>query len=59
MAGWPGYSLTSVRQPVEQMVEATIQVLMDAIRSPETETVTDVVAPSLVVRASALVVETG
>jgi DNA-binding LacI/PurR family transcriptional regulator len=59
MAGWPGYSLTTIRQPVEQMVEATIQVLMDAIRSPETETVTEVVAPSLVVRASALVVETG
>jgi DNA-binding LacI/PurR family transcriptional regulator len=53
MAGGPGYSLTTVRQPVEQMVEATIQVLMDAIGSPDNEAVIKVIAPSLVVRTSA------
>jgi DNA-binding LacI/PurR family transcriptional regulator len=53
MASWPGYNLTTIRQPVEEMVHSTIQVLVDAIRSPETETVTKVVAPSLVVRSSA------
>jgi len=52
MASWPGYSLTTVRQPVEEMVESTIQVLMSAIGSPDCETVTKVIAPSLVVRTS-------
>jgi DNA-binding LacI/PurR family transcriptional regulator len=52
MAGWPGYSLTTVRQPVERMVEATIQVLMDAIGSPGSEAVIKVITPSLVTRTS-------
>ena len=52
MASWPGYSLTTVRQPVEKMVEATIQVLMDAIESPGSEAVVEVIPPSLVRRTS-------
>jgi DNA-binding LacI/PurR family transcriptional regulator len=52
MAGWPGYSLTTVRQPVENMVQSTIQVLMDAIESPDSEPVIEVIPPSLVVRTS-------
>jgi DNA-binding LacI/PurR family transcriptional regulator len=55
MAGWPGYSLTTVRQPVERMVEATIQVLVDAIKEPEAEARTRIISPSLVKRTSARV----
>jgi DNA-binding LacI/PurR family transcriptional regulator len=55
MAGWPGYSLTTVRQPVEEMVHTTIQVLMDAIESPGRETLVKVIPPSLVARTSARV----
>ncbi len=53
MAGWPGYSLTTIRQPVEQMVDATIRVLMDAIESPASDAVIEVISPSLVLRTSA------
>ncbi len=52
-AGWPSYSLTTVRQPVEEMVKATIQVLMNAIEVPGSEAAREVISPSLVVRTSA------
>jgi len=55
MAGWPGYSLTTVRQPVEEMVEATIRVLMEAIEIPGSEAVIEVIPPALIARASARV----
>jgi DNA-binding LacI/PurR family transcriptional regulator len=53
MASWPGYSLTTIRQPVEEMVATTIQVLTEAIGSPGSEAVIRVIAPSLVQRTSA------
>ena len=53
MAGWPGYSLTTVRQPVERMVDSTIQVLLNAIENPETETIVKMIPPTLTVRSSA------
>jgi DNA-binding LacI/PurR family transcriptional regulator len=53
MAAWPGYDLTTVRQPVEEMVDATIEVLVNAIEVPASEAVIKVIAPSLVVRTSA------
>jgi len=52
-AAWPGYDLTTVRQPVKPLVEYTLQVLLDAIRTPETETVEKVIAPTLIQRKSA------
>lgn len=55
MAGWPGYHLTTVRQPVEEMVQATIQVLIQAIESTSLEPVIHVIAPTLVSRSSARV----
>jgi DNA-binding LacI/PurR family transcriptional regulator len=55
MASWPGYSLSTVRQPVERMVEATVQVLMDAIEDPEAEARIRIISPSLVQRTSARV----
>lgn len=51
-AAWPGYDLTTVRQPVELLVDSTIQVLLDAIQTPETETVDRVIVPELVQRGS-------
>jgi len=57
MASWLGYSLTTVRQPVEEMVQSTIQVLMNAIESPDSETMLKVIAPSLVVRTSTRAIE--
>lgn len=53
MAAWPGYHLTTVRQPVEEMVQATIQVLVQAIESPGLEPVVRVIAPTLIARSSA------
>jgi DNA-binding LacI/PurR family transcriptional regulator len=57
MAGWPGYSLTTIQQPVERMVDATIQVLMDAIEAPGAEAVIRTIPPTLVVRSSARIAE--
>ena len=51
-AARPSYSLTTVRQPVRQLVDNTIQVLMDAIRIPGVETVEKVITPTLVQRNS-------
>jgi DNA-binding LacI/PurR family transcriptional regulator len=53
MASWPGYALTTVQQPVAKMVDATIQVLMEAIEQPGSEAVIEVISPTLVKRASA------
>jgi DNA-binding LacI/PurR family transcriptional regulator len=53
LASWPKYDLTTVQQPVDRMVDATIEVLLDAIHQPQTERVVRFMAPSLVVRSSA------
>ena len=36
-ARWPSYGITSVTQPIEPMVEATVDILMDQIASGEIE----------------------
>jgi DNA-binding LacI/PurR family transcriptional regulator len=53
MAAWPGYALTTIRQPVDQLVDATLQVLMDAIRSQGSEPVKKIISTNLVPRNSA------
>ena len=55
MASWSAYSLTTIRQPFEEMVEATIQQLLTAIADPKAETVNKVISPTVVVRNSARV----
>ena len=55
LASWPKYDLTTVQQPVDRMVDATIEVLLQAIQQPQTEHVVRFMAPSLVVRSSARV----
>jgi len=59
MAGWPAYSLTTIRQPFKPMVDATIEVLMDAVHRPDAGTVTRWVAPFLIERTSARRTEPG
>lgn len=53
MASWPGYSLTTVKQPIDWMVDATIERLIRAIQSPGAETVIKKVHGILVERDSA------
>lgn len=53
MASWPKYNLTTIQQPVDRMVDATIDVLLQAIHQPQTERVVRFMSPSLVVRNTA------
>ncbi len=53
MASWSAYSLTTIRQPFKEMVEATIHQLLTAIADPKAETVNKVIAPTIVIRNSA------
>jgi DNA-binding LacI/PurR family transcriptional regulator len=52
-AARPSYELTTVRQPVDRMVDATLSVLMDAIKTPGSEASEVVISPSLIWRTSA------
>lgn len=51
-ASWPKYDLTTVRQPVERMVDATVELLLSAIEAPDGERVLRMIPPTLVVRSS-------
>ena len=53
MAGWPGYSLTTIHQPISEMVDATVEVLMDAVQDLGAERVIRWIQPTLVERTSA------
>ena len=53
MASWPGYSLTTIRQPIDWMVDATIERLLRAMKAPVTETVMKKVHGVLIERDSA------
>lgn len=55
MAAWPQYDLTTIHQPVDRMVDATIEVLLQAIQQPQPERVVRFMAPTLTVRSSARV----
>lgn len=52
-AGWKGYRLTTVRQPVEPMVRATVDILMEQIESNSVETKSIVIPSQVIVRRSA------
>jgi len=53
MAGWANYSLTTIRQPIEPMVDATIDVLMGAVETPSADPVIRWVPPVFIERTSA------
>jgi DNA-binding LacI/PurR family transcriptional regulator len=52
MAGLPRYALTTLRQPLDRLVAATVDVLVNAIESPENERVIRIIPGSLVLRNS-------
>ncbi len=52
MAGWTAYSLTTIRQPIDWMVDATVERLMRAISAPVNEIVMKRVQGTLVQRSS-------
>jgi len=52
-ARWSSYSITSVSQPVPEMVAATVDILLDQINSGEMEALHKIVAGELIVRNSA------
>lgn len=53
MAAWPSYSLTTVRQPVNRMIDATMKLLAELIENPEAEPVLKLIPGPLVRRTSA------
>jgi DNA-binding LacI/PurR family transcriptional regulator len=53
MASWSAYALTTIRQPVNQMIDATITTLIDLLASPHRVPVTKLIPGKLVVRGSA------
>jgi DNA-binding LacI/PurR family transcriptional regulator len=59
MSAWPKYGLTTIRQPIEVMVDATIEVLLDAIHHPNRERVLRLVPVQLIERTSARRVNAG
>jgi DNA-binding LacI/PurR family transcriptional regulator len=54
-AGWGGYALTTVAQPSREMVDATVQILMEQIERSEVTRRAAVLPAKLVVRNSARV----
>jgi DNA-binding LacI/PurR family transcriptional regulator len=52
-AFWTGYDLTTVRQPVNQMAKAAVDILMDRIENPQTPPEKRVLAGSLIKGSSA------
>ena len=52
-AAWRGYDLTTVKQPSEPMIEATVRILLDQIANGVVEKCDEVVSGSLIVRTSA------
>ena len=57
LAAWGAYDLTTLRQPSNRMVEATVEVLLDRIENPDTEPKKIAIDGPLIVRGSARVPE--
>lgn len=53
LASWPSFALTTIRQPSNRMVEATVTTLMDHIKFGKTEPRRVVIEGPLIVRGSA------
>ena len=52
MAAWPRYALTTIRQPIDKLVEAAVAVLVNAIETPDDERVIKLIPGQLVIRSS-------
>ena len=57
MAAWSAYALTTVRQPVDAMVEATVDPLLARIAEPSAEPVLQQWPGTLIRRGSARLVD--
>ena len=57
LAAWPAYDLTSLRQPLNRMVEATVDTLLGQIEHPKRPTQKIEIAGPLIVRGSARIPE--
>lgn len=53
MASWSSYALTTVRQPVDQMIEATVQVLRQVLDEDSREQVVRMIPGEMIERRSA------
>ena len=51
-AAWPAYNLTTLRQPANQMVEATINTLISQIEEPQSDRNTFILPSPLIIRAT-------
>jgi len=58
-ASWPAYSLTTIRQPVNRMIEATLELLVERIEAPQAEPVLKFMPGVLIERSSVRVQESG
>ena len=58
MANWPSYSLTTFRQPIDKLVDAAIERLLTAMKSPGADTVIKKIQGTLIQRGSSKPVET-
>jgi DNA-binding LacI/PurR family transcriptional regulator len=52
MAGWPSYRLTTIRQEVEQMIDATLDLLDEHLEEPDAPIRLELVPGTLVIRDS-------
>lgn len=52
-AAWPAYSLTTIRQPVNRMITATLDLLKERLDNPQAEPVLKLLPGVLVARGSA------
>jgi DNA-binding LacI/PurR family transcriptional regulator len=52
MTAWPSYGLTTIKQPVTTMVDATISQLFDSIRNKNNETIVRKIKTELIQRSS-------
>ncbi|WP_136660557.1 LacI family DNA-binding transcriptional regulator [Nitratireductor sp. XY-223] len=57
LAGWGAYDLTTVRQPVNRMVQETVDRLLARVERPETPTGTVLIDGDLILRGSARIPE--
>ena len=53
MSSWSSYSLTAVRQPIQRMVDASVEELLNRIENPEREPLQEVIPGELVIPGSA------
>ena len=53
MYSWSSYSLTTVRQPIQRMLDASVEELLNRIENSEREPFQEVIPGELVIRGSA------